>query len=487
MTDHLTEYKILVYAQSGESLDKDRDSLIEATWARGHYARPLRSQPGLALSKLDQEAIDAADVFVTISCDASSEVRMACDFASHHKKPVLAFLLDSDQAETGRHDEVAAFENIISHGAIGSYLQPVSGRDKLISDYLIRLDRLVRELDKRKGSARAEPEVHVSNPFVRRFVQLEQQWQVLNARCEQNSPLKRSVAAFVLDLYFARLVGAGVTRWFLESGSSTAYLAESLSTNWPRLASKLQEIETNNILAYLELVSSDSVRRFSLYPPGRPEGKYGATFESLRSLTPPVKPASMGHPIEREARFETDKIKRHFAENYGRNGIIFGATSGIDLDPKSAFQGPHVGSYFNMLFKRAILEAGREGGVPVMILADESKMPYKFEPDKCFPICDSELPWKSVCEEVPLAIVCAFQSEKNKTGVISQLKEFGLTHEESEREGQTPWCTILSNDRFWAMRAKWIRASTKDEDYEDEMNGENPDASNIHDFHKATS
>jgi len=471
MTDRLTEYRILIYAPSGERLEEDREALVAVTWEAGHYARPLGSPPGLLDGKLIEESIAATDVLVVLCRHLATGVRMACECAATNQKPILAFALDPlDQTGGDSTEDFGALESIVHRGARGSFMQPVSQRERLRSDYLIRLDRLVRVMDKSGSAAKVQDEMHVPNPFVRKFAQLAQQWQVLNARCEQNADLKRSVAAFILDLYFTRLVGAGVTRWFLESGSSIAYLAESLTANWPRLCSKIEEIETNNILTYLELISAESVRRFSLYPSGRPEDKYGATFGSLRSLTPPVKPASMGHPIEREARFETDRIRNHFSEQYAQNGIIFAATSGIELDPQSPFQGPHVGSYYNMLFKRAELEAGREKeGIPVVILADESKVRCKFEPDKCFPICDRELSWKTVCEEVPLAIACAFRSEKMKDGILSRLQDAGFTHKEVEREGQVPWCTIVSNDRFWAIRSRWIRASARtDDDYYEE-------------------
>jgi hypothetical protein len=115
-----------------------------------------------------------------------------------------------------------------------------------------------------------------------------------------------------------------------------------------------------------------------------------------------------------------------------------------------------------MLFKRAILEASMEFGIPIVILADEYKIPYEFKTDKCFPICDGkELIWDAVCRDVPIAIACAFRTDKRANEVMEKLGGAGLTHRELERGGQSPWCAMMSNDRFWSVRANWIRSSAQ--------------------------
>lgn len=462
MIERLAEYTVLIYTPC-DDFREIRDALVDLTWEAGHCARPARCPSELSSI---EKAVAAADVLVIVSPSMTQETRAACTFAVRNEKPILAYLVGADcpraRTELG---------HIVSRAPEGSSVKHVHeiDRDNLGSEYLFRLNQLVRTLDKRARRPETEGDVYIPNPFVRKFVNLAQQWQVLNARCDQDADLKRSIAGFVLDLYFPRLLGAGVRQWFLESGSSIAYLAEALTANWARLLAKV-EIETNNILTYLELVSADSVR-FSLYPPGRPEDKYGATFGPLRSVSPPVKPNSMGHPIEADARFEMEKIKEHLVKVYGHGGLIFSATSGIELRAGNPFRGLHVGSYSNMLFKRAILEAGRESDVAVMILADEDKVPYEFNPDKCFPICDMEFSWDTVCQEVPLAIACSFRSEQTGLAVARDLKALGFRHEEFERRGQVPWCMIVSNDRFWAIRNKWIHASNADEFNEDGVEG----------------
>ena len=77
-----------------------------------------------------------------------------------------------------------------------------------------------------------------------------------------------------------------------------------------------------------------------------------------------------------------------------QNLSLFLATaSGVELDPKSPFQGPHVGSYHNRLFKRAILSNSQYH--PVILFLDEDKVPSAFIPGKCYSVCDPDFSWDS--------------------------------------------------------------------------------------------
>jgi hypothetical protein len=322
----LTEYKVVVYATSPDVYEF-QNFLSDLTWEAGHCARSLK---GKSTIEVFDTAIHLGDLLVVLSADITDETLNACRCAVRNDKPFFAFIQDSDS--TGRLDTL---RHIAAHGTEGTFVNTMVNTRGLTTDYLIGLNQLARILDKKVTRIQAEADAYSLNPFVRKFAALSREWGVLNSRCEQNVAMKRLGAAFVLDLYFSRLMGAGVTRWFIESGSSTAFFAETLVANWSRHLSRC-EIETNNILAFLEFACTDSVR-FRLYPEGRPEGKYGATFGPLKSVPSPVKPLSMGHPIEGAARFETDKIKDHFAALYSSNGLIFSATSGIEMDEHSAF------------------------------------------------------------------------------------------------------------------------------------------------------
>jgi hypothetical protein len=245
---------------------------------------------------------------------------------------------------------------------------------------------------------------------------------------------------------------AGISRVFLESGSSIAHFAEALSDRLEKDGveryRRTLQIETNNILAYMEFVLTPALR-VSLFPPEIPAkaNKYGATVGPLEFVKPPRGEA---HPIEGEARAMVDFIRAHFVEHYRAHGIIFGATAGIELDRNSRGFGPHVGSYEQFLFKRALLESD----CLQIIVLDEVKLPRAFLPERCYPICDETLPWEYVCRNKPLALACAFSDEQSAKVRIEELQLLGFDQIERERAMERPWCFIASNPAFrqvWAF------------------------------------
>lgn len=455
MSHLLKEYKILVC--TSPQITDLRDLLMDIVWSIQHYARPLDfdSDPSTLSA-----AVAASDAVILAGSPADGALRSTCELALRERKPVLGYLTDATD------NDVRAFDTILTDAPEGSSIRLVQNHWQVTKECLISLNLLTRLLDGTLGlNARGAPtDVYIRNHFVKKFAALAQQWHTLNNRCEQNADLKGCTAAFVLDRYFRILAGADIRNWFLESGSSLAYMAEALTSNWSAQLSRL-DITTNNILIYLELASASSVK-FGLYPTGRPEDKYGATLGSLRTLRP-MAPAD-AHPIDGAARFEIESLKDHLLPFFGGQGMIFAATSGIELNPNSAFRGPHVGGYYNMLFKRALLELCLVSGVPVMLLADEDKLPHEFHLDRCFGICDKTLPWEALCRDAPLAIACGFRrsdTERRET-VEETLYNCGFTHAEPERKGQIPWPIILSNEPFWSKRKSWIRAGDRGTDLE---------------------
>src|SRR5205823_13599969 len=121
------------------------------------------------------------------------------------------------------------------------------------------------------------------------------------------------------------------------------------------------------------------------------------------------------------------------------------------------FPGFHTGSYPMMLFKRALLEAAMESDIPLVIFADEDKIPYAFNPSKCYSISDSDLPWERVCKDVPLAIACAFRSQQSAQQVMPRLIDLGFTEGQQESDGQIPWCVVAGNEKFLSASKGWFR------------------------------
>jgi len=282
--------------------------------------------------------------------------------------------------------------------------------------------------------------------FFRRLLEHLARWTVVYRRYERNRELKEAIAAFFCVQYLSRMTDAGIRHVFIESGSSTAHLAEKLSDilesgKMERYRRTLQ-IETNNVLAYMEFVLTPSLK-VALYPPEPPakENNYGATFGLLESLNPPRTGA---HPIEGEARAMVNVIRGHFIETYRDAGIIFGATSGIDLSPKSRGFGLHVGDYATMLFKRAMLESE----CPIVIFLDEEKLPRPYDPVNCYAVCDERLPWEYVCRNHPISLACAFSDEEKANPRVEELQMLGFEHVIRDRAGDKPWCFIASNEPF---------------------------------------
>lgn len=295
------------------------------------------------------------------------------------------------------------------------------------------LTRAIRLLDTPQND-------HLANPFLARFLRRLRRWRILESRLDYNSRYKLAIAEFFLDLYLKPLIQAGVSHLFFESGSSIAFLGERfllrLDEQWVQLESDVLHIETNNILCFMEFIEARGVR-LELFPDGPPETKYGATFGRIGSVTPEK------GPLSHKALEVMSEIKDHL-NLYKKDGLIFGATSGIDLDPASERPGPHTGSFHNMLLKRAILESE----APQVIFLDQDKLPYDFKPDRCFAVCDDDFTWAHVCEKLPIALACAFESEERGEEALSMLKAAGFTNVLRSRSNEDPWCMIAANAPF---------------------------------------
>ena len=96
------------------------------------------------------------------------------------------------------------------------------------------------------------------------------------------------------------------------------------------------------------------------------------------------------------------------------------AASGIDtINPK--FPGPHVGSYYNKLFKKAVLESE----CPKVIFLDENKLIDKpFISGDCYSVCDEggASTWGNILNNKPIAIAIACYAD-NKEKVEKTLKQ----------------------------------------------------------------
>jgi hypothetical protein len=380
------------------------------------------------MSPADAKAqLSRADIVVALCQTVTPQVRDECSESARSGSVVLL-------CQVGKHSaELRQMEATIQQGIPGARVWGIPRADEVsfLASFLPHLNRAVRLLD----SKEAEPGGH---PFVKRFVRRISRWQILERRLNKAADLKRAAGAFFLDKYLAVLPRAGIFRLFFESGSSIAFLSEQflsrLGDAWVQNATQLWHVETNNLLCLMELIEAKGVR-LHLYPDGPPETTYAATFGRLATIPPET-----GPKLSSKARELVDEVRRDLS-NYKETGIIFGTTSGIDL---SKHPGPHVGSFQNMLLKRALLESE----APLVFFLDQYKLPYDFISGHCYAVCDEDFTWSHVCKNVPLALACAFDDEAKGKKVLKKLDALGFTNAERSRDDESPWSVIVSNDPF---------------------------------------
>ena len=276
-------------------------------------------------------------------------------------------------------------------------------------------------------------------------------WKTLVGRTSENQELKQISADYFHRLILTRILSAGVTNLFFESGSSIAILARMFrkfikAHRGIELFPKLS-VETNNILACLEFELFGSIP-VTLYPPGPPEDKYGATFGSLQEMLP-LPPPTKTSPATIFPAKAMEPMRKHFKERFSKNGVVFMSASGLELNPDGGFQGPHVGSYPNMLFKRILLEAG----CPTVMFLDQTKIEHDaFREGTCYPVCDEVLPWARVCTAIPFALVIGANHFDMLKSSLDQLANMGLTFHKIDRntiDGKgNAFGVVLSNSKF---------------------------------------
>ena len=129
---------------------------------------------------------------------------------------------------------------------------------------------------------------------------------------------------------------------------------------------------------------------------------------------------------------------------FDSQGLILMTTSGIELDHKSPFFGPHVGSYYNKLVKRCLLEMR----LPTVIFLDQEKFPYPFKPGKCHPVCGPDFSWEMVISEIPLAFALASDNKDQYIFMLNSLKGMGFERQGPEIEENGIWPLLVANKCF---------------------------------------
>jgi len=266
------------------------------------------------------------------------------------------------------------------------------------------------------------------NPFLLEIVTRINLFEKLSERCTQMNPgLKRAMARYFWEHFFLEIVDRDVRGIFFESGSTIAYLSAEFrkklnAEDGKRFRDKFV-LRTNNILTYLQFILFESLD-IALVPHGPPENTYGATFGRIAHLTKDEPPREGDKIVP--LRANAVPIVLDMATElvpYEMPSLLLGTASGLELREDSPFPGPHVGSYHNKLFKRAMLKSPH----PLILFLDAGKIsPLSDEGafvfNKCHPVCDDAAMWKELCAKIPLAF-CLGASDDTTLGEVAKLFE----------------------------------------------------------------
>ena len=439
-----------------------REELWESIYKAGHIPVVLEKYPAIPgdMRQFIADEIADSDVFVFIlgweygdSPDGESpaEIDEALDQAISLKIPIIfleamyqqpresqplapeATLIESRYHRLRARAETHAKRTIRFHppekGEAGRY-------GELKQDFTNALRDLTASLS-RGGWVRGEwydrqsEEVSLTravseNPFFVRFLERLNSFQLLSTRTMSSRDQKEIMARYFWDIFLSRLFVCDINRLFFESGSTIAYLSYEFLTRmarpWVReqIAKKEFAIDTNNILTYLDFVlakpDADPVK-CRLNPPGPADLRYGATFGRLTSLLemwPPTSPRD----LSADAAEAVASMSRTLGCD--ANTLILMTASGLD-NSTDGFKGPHVGSYYNKLFRRLLLT----NDSPTVLLLEEAKVFKKFPTGECFPVCDAagSATWEAIRHETPLAIMtCATKARiEDRTRKLDEL------------------------------------------------------------------
>lgn len=342
-------------------------------------------------------------------------------------KPVLLYFgsgkVDRRTAGSEQFQLLASLkEDYDKKGLLGSF----KNTEELTNNIQSHLHLVVRKLKDRLDAENAKvaiiKEAVERNHFLKGFVTRLNEFKKLTERCsDRNSAFKRHLAKSFWEHCEGDLDLKKIRNLFFESGSTIAYLSERFIEQCGKNGLQNWKIKTNNILSYLDFVLFQKVD-VVLSPYGPPDDIYGATFGSLSG--PNVDPPQ-DETVEFLLSEDTkNDIVEHASELLPLNApsLILATASGLELREKHKYPGLHVGSYTNMLFKRALFKSLH----PIIIFLDEDKISTfsekgQFKYGKCYPVFESRNVWASVQVSYPLGFCIYMKQPKNLPRLKTEL------------------------------------------------------------------
>ena len=467
------KYSVFLSMTTKGNLEGVRQSLASHTVACGHIPItmelwPSSSQP---VREVIRSALKGCDIYVVVigpelgsicTEEGISYTELEYQEALRLKKPILAFVLnDTAHAEaikelkSGRPKEAVLLDDFRKSVMSPEFRTPKPFSLMDIKDleinYLIALQQealsireggWVRESDVR--SAIELNETIQNNQFFKTFVDRLETFPILSERTGDGKKEKEAIARFFWESYLARLAKWEMNRVYFESGSTLAYVGrEFLGLLGKPFVRKYIDstrttvdnefrIYTNNILIYVDVAlapfDSDPMRIKRL-PVGPADPYYGAIFGELTSLID-IKAADFDGQLSKAAKQMVDQLSENVKYKMKTKGVILMAASGLDLTPDPILNGPHVGSYYNMLIKRSLLKTR----LPTVLFLHSKKIEQgNFRPGHCFAICDQNMTgaWPEVTKKQPIAIVTSAETESKAKETVEKLRASGLHHIES--------------------------------------------------------
>jgi hypothetical protein len=143
-------------------------------------------------------------------------------------------------------------------------------------------------------------------------------------------------------------------------------------------------------------------------------------------------------PVSGLARWEIDRLKRHFKTVYGRSGLIVAPLT-LAQDATSFEVIPYRRSYREMLLQRAALESG----VALTLVMDH----IGWTPDPHHPpfwVCDEDFTWEYASRKYPVQIILPPAARVWQAA----LQKSGFVFVDYNRDDECSNMLVISNDRF---------------------------------------
>lgn len=301
------------------------------------------------------------------------------------------------------------------------------------------------------------------NKFLERELKRMREFSTVGERVTLDEVSKETQAKIFWETMMGKIRRHGYKNLFFESGSTLSYVSDKFEDYVLKNDKKAGawRVWTNNVFTLLQLMlyTDVDIRRFPPFAPD-PEDKYGAIFPHdwhILKEAPPTQPRR----LHKDENVAVDEMRKRLLE-FDKKALFLATTSGWDTSNKVLhFQGPHVGSHPNMLFKRAVFTTGR----PVVIFLSADKLGDPFEEGICFPIFDPEMPLEKALKDYPLALCVGYdkllqsptrrdkldkkvrENRNNPRTISNTLSELNFNVVYAEEEGDTG-AIIAGNSTF---------------------------------------